>query len=148
MVGWMRWHGPLALALLVGGIVLLALAFSEGGAQVHLLLIIPVITGTTPLAFLGVLLVLAAMVLVFAALAGRTVSMEDLTESAPASAPGAPKTASPTRSLGGVLFLGPFPIVFGNNARIARTSLLLGIALFALLVAFYAAVLLGWLRLG
>ena len=142
----MRWSGPLALVSLVGGIALLGLAVSTGGAQVHLLLIVPVVTGTSPLAFLGVLLILAAMVLGFVSLAGRELPATD--EAPGASTAPAGVAPTPSKSFGGVVFLGPFPLVFGSNPRMARTMLLLGVVLFVLLVVFYAAMLMGWLRLG
>jgi len=51
--------------------------------------------------------------------------------SPPAQAP----AATPSRRWGGVVFLGPIPIVFGSDARMTRTMLLLGIVLFLALLA-------------
>jgi uncharacterized membrane protein len=144
----MRWHGPAALACLVGGIAALAVAVAQGGAQVHLLLVVPVVTGSSPLALAGILGILAAMVLGFTAVAGRA-----LPPPAPASPTGVagansrPPAEGASPAASGVIFLGPFPIVFGSSPSIARTTLILAIALFALLVAFYVAVLTGLVRL-
>jgi hypothetical protein len=59
------------LACLLGGIAALAVAVAQGGAQLHLRVIVPVVTGTSPLAFVGILLILVPVKLAFVALAGR-----------------------------------------------------------------------------
>jgi len=146
MVAAMRRHGPAALACLVGGIAALAVAVAQGGAQVHLLVIVPVVTGTSPLAFVGILLILVAVMLAFVALAGRGLpAAEGPKEAGPATPQGSP---APSKSFGGVVFLGPFPLVFGSNPKVTRAMLVLGLFLFILVVGFYAAVLAGWVRLG
>jgi len=35
---------------------------------------------------------------------------------------------------GGVIFIGPIPIVFGSNKKIAKTMLVIGIVIFAILM--------------
>ncbi len=75
----MRWYGPAALGLLVGGIALLAAAVASGGAEFHLVLIIPVVTGSSPLAFLSILIIMAAVILGFLAIAAR--QMERISDS-------------------------------------------------------------------
>jgi len=35
---------------------------------------------------------------------------------------------------GGVIFIGPIPIVFGSNKKIAKTMLIIGIVIFAILM--------------
>jgi len=142
----MRWHGPAALACLVGGIAALAVAVAQGGAVVHLLVIVPVVTGTSPLAFLGILLILAAVMLAFVALAGRGLPAAEGPQEVGSATPKA--SPAPSKSFGGVVFLGPFPLVFGSNPRMTRAMLLVGVGLFVLLVVFYAAILGGWIRLG
>ena len=42
---------------------------------------------------------------------------------------------APTRRWGGVVFLGPFPIVFGSDPKMTRTMLFVGILLFVALLA-------------
>ena len=142
MCAVVRWHGPAALALLAAGIALIAVAVAQGGAQVHLVVIVPVVTGTSPVAFGGVLLIMAALVLGFVAVANRQ---------APASpeevAPPKPSPSSPSVSTGGVVFIGPFPVVFGSNPRLARTMLLLAVIVAVVLVAFYLALASGVLVL-
>ena len=48
----------------------------------------------------------------------------------PVSSEGAP----PARRWGGVLFLGPIPVIFGSDPRMTRTMLLVGVVLFLALV--------------
>src|SRR3989304_619975 len=48
-------------AVLVAGLLTLALAVSRGEASVYLLLVIPAVVGTGPLAFLGLLLVFVGL---------------------------------------------------------------------------------------
>src|SRR5207244_11710556 len=57
-----RWLGP---ASFVAGVLTMALAVAQRQANVYLVLVIPVIVGTGPLAFLGVLLVFAGFLLTF-----------------------------------------------------------------------------------
>ena len=54
----------------------------------------------------------------------------------PAEAPsGAPPEPTRSRRWGGVLFLGPIPLVFGSDPQVTRMMLVLGVILFlALLV--------------
>src|SRR5438034_4583619 len=57
-----RWLGP---ASLVAGFLTIALAVARGEANVYLVLIIPIIVGTGPLAFSGILLVFVGFLLTF-----------------------------------------------------------------------------------
>jgi uncharacterized protein (TIGR00304 family) len=110
----------LALACLIGGVALLAYGVSVGQGQVYLVFIVPVFTGSGPIPFAG----LARMPL--AALEG------------PASAP---QTSAPAKRFGGVVFLGPFPIVFGSDVTMSKYMLVLAVAMTVLLLAFFFLVL-------
>lgn len=136
----MRRSSLLALAAIVGGVALLGYSAATGEGQVHLVLIFPVFTGTGLLPFLGMVLIFAGIFLRFWSLAGgqSTAVPEPAMAAAPPS-PGA--SAPPGRKFGGVVFLGPFPIVFGSDKRIAKYMLVLGIALTVLLLAFFFLVL-------
>jgi len=48
--------------------------------------------------------------------------------------PVSPEGAPPARRWGGVLFLGPIPVIFGSDPRMTRTMLLIGVVLFLALV--------------
>ena len=123
-----RWLGP---ASFLAGVFILAVAVVRGEGNVYLVLVIPVIVATGPLAFLGILLIFAGFLLTFWLWPFRSTVEPHGSEVGPTSPEGPP----PARRWGGVLFLGPFPVVFGSDSRMTRTMLLVGALLFlALLV--------------
>ena len=122
-----RWLGP---ASFLAGVLTMALAVARREASVYLVLIIPVIVGTGPLAFLGVFLVFAGFLLTFLLWPSRFEAEPEGQDIRPVSSEGAP----PARRWGGVLFLGPIPVIFGSDPRMTRTMLLVGVVLFLALV--------------
>jgi len=122
-----RWLGP---ASLVAGILTIALAVARGEANVYLVLIIPIIIGTGPLAFLGILLVFVGFLLTFLLWPWRP----DTDSEAQGVLSVAPEGPPPARRWGGVVFLGPIPVIFGSDPRMTRTMLLVGVILFLALV--------------
>ncbi|HYY47345.1 MAG TPA: DUF131 domain-containing protein [Thermoplasmata archaeon] len=124
-------------ALLVAGLLTLALAISRGEATVYLIVIIPAVVGTGPLALLGILLVFAGFFLTF--FLGFVGPAPPLASGPPIPAtpttPEATSPPAPTRRWGGVVFLGPFPLVFGSDPKMTRNMLLLGAVLFVALLA-------------
>jgi len=122
-----RWLGP---ASLVAGILTIALAVARGEANVYLVLIIPIIIGTGPLAFLGILLVFVGFLLTFLLWPWRPDMESEAQGVLPVSLEGPP----PARKWGGVVFLGPIPVIFGSDPRMTRTMLLVGVILFLALV--------------
>src|SRR5438552_17788075 len=99
-----RWLGP---ASLVAGILTIALAVARGEANVYLVLIIPIIIGTGPLAFLGILLVFVGFLLTFLLWPWRP----DTDSEAPSVLTGSPEGPPPARRWGGGVCLGPIPII-------------------------------------
>src|SRR6058998_3736152 len=122
-----RWLGP---ASIMAGVLTMALAVARGQANVYLVLVIPVIVGTGPLAFLGVFLVFAGFLLTFFLWSSRLDAEPGDRDDLPIS----PEGATPARRWGGVLFLGPIPVIFGSDPRITRMMLLIGVVLFLALV--------------
>jgi len=137
-----RFVGP---GVLLAGLVALALAVARGEANVYLIFIVPAVVGTGPLAFLGILLVFLGFFLTFFL----------WTAGAPAPAMGPPGTDSTgimevtphgtpkTRRWGGVVFLGPIPLVFGSDPQMTRWMLILGAILFLALVLLTIALLIA-----
>ena len=123
-----RWVGP---ASFLAGVLTMALAVAQRQANVYLVLVIPVIVGTGPLAFLGIILVFAGFLLTFLLRPSRFVEDPGSRDAVPTS----PGGAAPARRWGGVVFLGPFPVIFGSDPRMTRTMLLIGIVLFLALLA-------------
>src|SRR3990172_983782 len=111
-----RFLGP---GLLAAGIALLAAGFALGEATLSLVLIIPVITATGPWSFLGILITVAGFFTTFLFWPARMADVPQPVE----------------RRWGGVVFLGPFPIVFGSDQRVTRLMLALGVVLFLALLA-------------
>lgn len=127
-------------AVLLTGLLTLALAVSRGEAELFLILVIPAVVGTGPLAFLGILLVFAGFFLTFFL---RPVGVESLPPPVPEELPGDTPAATGWRRWGGVVFLGPIPLVFGSDPQMTRTMLVLGAILFFVLLGLTLAVLLS-----
>jgi len=131
----LRWLG---VAGIVGGAALIAASLATGEGHAYLVLIFPVFTSTGVLGLLGI-------VLLFAGIAGTMLSFATTRIPAmeePAAAPSqaapqapAPPVAAPAPRLGGVVMLGPIPIVYGSDAGITKWMIALGVVLLALTVA-------------
>ena len=137
-----RFVGP---GILLTGLVALAWAVARGEASVYLIFVVPAVVGTGPFAFLGILLVFLGFFLTFFL----------WTTGAPPSSIGRPAIESPeaeaiapqettkARRWGGVVFLGPIPLVFGSDPQMTRMMLILGVILFFALLLLTVALLLS-----
>ena len=130
----MRLSRLLSPALFVAGVAALAVAFLRNEATLSLVVIIPVISATGPWAFLGILLMVAGVFLFF-------LSWTRTAEVGPETLPPAPPEASspappspPPRRWGGVVFLGPIPVVFGSDQKVTTWMLVVGVLLFVALL--------------
>src|SRR2546427_10066041 len=101
-----RWLGP---ASVVAGVLTMALAVAQRQANVYLVLVIPVIVGTGPLAVLGIILVFAGFLLTFLLRPSRFVEGTGSL----AAAPTAPGRQALARRWGGDVCLRPVPVIFG-----------------------------------
>lgn len=116
-----------ALAALVAAAALLVLAAQRGQLRVGLLLFIPFLVGQGVLAFAGAALLMLALVLWFLGTPMRPL--------APPGAEWAERGPAPERETrhGGVVLLGPIPIVWGSGRAlpwmVAAGVLLLALAL-------------------
>ena len=126
-----RLLGPV---LLVVGVAALAVGFLQGEASLSLFVIFPVVTATGGWSALGILLLIAGFfALVF------TWSPSVPAEAPPAAGsggwpPSAPPGSGGRRRWGGIVFLGPVPIVFGSDAKVTRWMIVVGVLLFVGLV--------------
>lgn len=115
-----------ALAALLAGLALVAYAAVEGSLRVGLFLVVPFVYATGPAATFGLLLLMASAVLWFAGLI-RGVDVPD-----------APPPAGERRSAsGGVVLLGPIPIVWGSG-KVLPWMVAAGAALLALALLVWA----------
>jgi uncharacterized protein (TIGR00304 family) len=136
-VAWTRFIGP---ALFLAGLAVLALAIARSEASLFLILVFPVVQATGGLGALGVLLLAAGFIGSLFALPFRR-GPEVPPSPQPIPSTEGPPPAGSRRRWGGVVFVGPIPIVFGSDARMTRTMLVLGVALFLVLLAFTLIVL-------
>ncbi len=132
------------LLMLMAGIALLAWAVSSGDAELYLVVIIPVITGTGPVFAGGAILFMLGLMVTFLGLSMRAAESMDLHEGPPptpatGSSPG-PQAGAPPASggteFGGVIFLGPIPIVFGKGQRTSKWMLVGSIVFGILMIVF------------
>jgi uncharacterized protein (TIGR00304 family) len=136
-----RWSPLLvaALALIAAGIALLALAAVQGDVRLFLVVVVPVITGEGATFALGALALMAGVLLAFIAIplasTGDAVPAEAPPAQMPPSAGTAPEGPS---SWGGVVFVGPIPIVLGSDAGMRRYMLVAAVVM-AILVAVFVA---------
>lgn len=130
----LRWLGP---ALFVAGVAALVVGFLRGEATLNLFVIFPVITATGAWSALGILLLIAGSFALFVTWASYTTEPgiisgppgDSASSPAPMAAP-----AAPSRRWGGVVFLGPIPIVFGSDPKMAKWMIVAGFVLLAALV--------------
>jgi uncharacterized protein (TIGR00304 family) len=131
-------------AILVGGLLTLAFAVMREDATLYLIVIVPVVVGTGPLALLGILLVFVGFFLTFFLWnAGTPLPLVAPMEVPETPAFEAAERVPPKRRWGGVVFLGPIPLVFGSDPQMTRLMLVLGGILFLALLALTIALLLA-----
>lgn len=129
----------LSIALFVTGAALLYQGMAREGGQVYLFLFFPVFVVSGPLSALGSLLIFLSIVLGFLSLVIYPPRRGDL-GTPPEAPPGSPMSHGdlPRKGRwGGVLLLGPIPIVFGSDVKLTTVILILALALTAALVILY-----------
>ncbi len=133
--------GPVRLAQLLGpsvflvGAVSLAVGFLYGQATLSLFVIFPVVTATGPWSILGIVLLIAGVFLFFLTWS-MPVELPPPTGPVSAAPPSPPApSGEKARRWGGVVFLGPVPVVFGSDQKVTQWMLILGVALFVALLA-------------
>jgi len=111
----------------VSGIACVAAAVAGGEADVSLFLIFPVFSGSSWLFILGTLLIVLSFFIGFAMIA---VGGTEADRSQPGSVePRSPATTQRKTTYGGVVLIGPIPILFASSKNMAILMLIVGIAL-------------------
>jgi len=107
-----------SVALLVAGLFLVAWSVVDGGASVALLVVIPVISGSSLAFLLGVVLLIAGFFSLPFTLA------EEWEGALAPSGPTAPtsRSSSDQGGAGGFVLIGPVPIVFGTWKGVSRRT--------------------------
>ncbi len=120
--------------LFVAGLVSLAWGFLSGQATLSLFVIFPVVTATGPWSILGIGLIIVGAFVFFLTWSAPFERAPPATVAPSSSPPSSEPPVAGTRRWGGVVFLGPFPVVFGSDAKVTQWMLLLGVALFVALL--------------
>jgi len=119
------------ICLLAAGLSLVVVSVANGEADVSLVVVFPVISGSGPLFLIGVALVVTGILSGFMLIAATTYS--------PAPGPGDSSwgdgTGEKRSKYGGIVLIGPVPIVFGSNARIAYVMLAVAVGIVMLVLA-------------
>jgi uncharacterized protein (TIGR00304 family) len=113
-----------ALTLFVIGIALLAYAAYLGDMTFTLVVIIPVVQSSSPWALAGMALIFVAIFLFFFSLA---TPMRETPSQQTATAPQSAAPQQPAKKFGGVVFIGPIPIVFGSDKRVAKWMIIVAL---------------------
>ena len=129
---WMISRTWAPVVVFLAGIACIASAVATGEAEVDLVLIFPVFSGSSGLFLLGIALIVLSFLIGFAMLA-----MTQAELAANLSTPGVSEKPEIQRktSYGGVVLIGPVPIAFGSDKKIAVAMLVIGIAIFIVLVS-------------
>jgi uncharacterized protein (TIGR00304 family) len=121
----------LATGMMVAGAALLAYCVVAGEMQVALVLIVPVIFGGSILGVLAIGLIIAG-VFVFIVDPYVGASAEGMRDD-PANE-GRPSSPTRKAKFGGVVFIGPIPIIFGSSKKVTIYVAILSIVIFLLII--------------
>jgi uncharacterized protein (TIGR00304 family) len=123
-------YGPVGLFVI--GLALVVAAVLAGEAEVDLVVVIPVVSGSGPMMLGGVAMIALGFLTGFAALALSSGSWQYDDEVAP-SRPGRSMEGPRTR-YGGLVMIGPVPIAFGSDRKLAKAMMVIGITIAALVL--------------
>lgn len=115
----------LPVAVFSTGMVSIAAAVVTGEAEVDLVVIFPVFSGSSGLFLLGTVLIILSFLIGFAMLA---MSQAELAANMAPPSTSQKQAVEKKTQYGGVVLIGPLPIAFGSDRRIAVIMLVLGIA--------------------
>jgi len=122
------------IAIFASGVALIALAVASGEAEVSLILIFPLISGSGGLFMLGTVLIILSFVVGFAMMAMGQLEVQQamLGQTEPTRAPETRRATE--KKYGGVVLVGPIPIAFGSDRTIALIMLVVGIVMAIILL--------------
>ena len=136
----MRSLTALSIIAIIIGCAILAFSVASGEAEVGLFIIFPYVAAHGAISALGVGLVFLGVLLFFFSIVSsvssyrREADFEGMERAAP-------KVKKESR-IGGVVMIGPVPIIFGSDKRIARGMIILAIILMVLMIGIYSLILL------
>jgi uncharacterized protein (TIGR00304 family) len=121
------------------GVALIAAAVATGEADVSLVVIFPLFSGSGWMFISGVLLMIAGFVTFFFAM--FSAAARGVPDTEPRTEVGLPGRRPETR-YGGVVLIGPVPIAFGSDRKTAMTMLVIGVVLAAVFIGLFIVTLL------
>jgi len=131
------------VALLTTGVMFLAIAAAQGDVRLYLVLVIPVVTGEGAAFAIGALALMAGTLMALVALPLATAARAGPPEAPPATGTQpAPAAEGGSSSWGGVVFIGPIPIVLGSGPGMRRYMLVASVVMALLLLVFVVGALL------
>lgn len=130
----------LPIALFIGGMALIGASVASGEADISLVVIFPVFSGTGGVFLLGVSLVVLSLLIGFVFMAmGQMEAMEFQRQAGGDVARPGNYPKSETK-VGGVVLIGPVPIAFGSSMKVAIVMMVVGIVLAIVALAVILAV--------
>lgn len=119
----------LPVILFIGGMGLIAASVVSGEADISLVVIFPVFSGTGGMFLTGVMLVGLSLLLGFVLTVTGQAGVAEFQQGTRRGLEEAGSPAKRKMKYGGVVLVGPFPIAFGSNMRLAIIMMVVGIAL-------------------
>lgn len=126
----MRRGTALALGLFILGLALLAVSVLYGSGSVFLALIFPIYYGTDIWGFLGIICLIGALFLGFLTLVPRGMPVK----SPKGDQQVAPPAKGSQKKFGGVIMVGPLPIIVGSDMKMTIVAMVLAIIIIVILV--------------
>ena len=116
------------MALFISGAAVVTFAVATGEADVSLFLIFPVFSGSSGLFLLGVALVVLALLVGFASM---VMGQPYVVEREDGSLANRSRGAEPEQRsrYGGVVLIGPIPVAFGSDKKMALAMIVVAVAL-------------------
>ncbi len=132
----------LSYLLFLSGIFIIILAVIKGEASIALFLIFPVIYGSGVLTILGILLIMLGVFLLFLSpfsyesIKGAPISPMEYEYQEPNEKIGGEEIEKKAK-FGGVVMIGPIPIVFGSDKDTAMLSVIIAILMILSIAIFF-----------
>jgi len=136
----MRSLTAISVIAIASGFAMLALSVAAGDAEVGLFVIFPYVAAHGAVSALGVGLIFLGTLLFFISIASSIASCRG--KATIEKTEGAAPEARKERKIGGVVLIGPVPIIFGSDRDMARSMIVFAVILAILMIALYSLILL------
>ena len=130
----------IAILLLFCGIALLGFSVAEGESSAGVFVVFPVLIGSGIWAFLGMMCIMGALIFGFMGFGARLAGFGDFDSSEPGEpqrqGQGPRQRTGPAVRGGGVVFIGPLPIIFGSDTKLTIVLVILAIIMMVVMMFF------------